>query len=252
MKFSIVVPTYNEQNDIGETLDALVSLSYPDKEILVVDDSTDRTPEIVNEYSGRGVRLIHPGGGGRCEARNLGIQMASGDVVCVLNADVRLPPDFLDKIAVHYRNGFDYVMVETKVSNEEDLFARYIGSAWAAGYNPQTVAAGKSMDWTEGFSCRRDIALRAGLFPTGFVVPICAGEDGYFGAGLRKIGAKRKVDFDTVVEHVCPASLGEYWMIRKGRGSGSAECHRLLDRWSYSRLFAWNALRSLRRWRWHC
>jgi hypothetical protein len=102
------------------------------------------------------------------------------------------------------------------------------------------------MDWTEGFSCRREVALRAGLFPTGFVVPICAGEDGFFGEGLRKIGARGKVDFDTVVEHVCPARFNEYWTIRKGRGSGSAECHRLLDHWSYPKLFAWNALKVVR------
>ena len=46
MKFSIVVPTYNEENDIAGTLDALTSLDYPDKEIIVVDDSTDSTPAI--------------------------------------------------------------------------------------------------------------------------------------------------------------------------------------------------------------
>jgi glycosyltransferase involved in cell wall biosynthesis len=222
-----------------------VALNYSDKEILVVDDSTDSTPQIVLSYADRGVKLIHPGGGGRCEARNLGIQQATGEIVCILNADVHLPTDFLDRISVHYRNGFDYVLVETKVSNEQDLFARFVGSSWAAAYNPQTIAAGTTMDWTEGYSCRREVALRAGLFPTGYIVPICAGEDGHFAAGLRKEGAKGKVDFDIVIEHVCPASYSEYWIIRKGRGSGSAECHRLLDRWSYPRLIAWNALKTL-------
>ena len=81
MKFSIIIPTYNEAADIAATLEALLGLDYGDKEIIVVDDSTDRTPEIVRRYVDRGVRLIHPGGGGRCEARNLGIREAAGEVV---------------------------------------------------------------------------------------------------------------------------------------------------------------------------
>ena len=71
MRFSIIIPTYNEERDIAATLEALLGLDYPDREILVVDDSSDRTPEIVGGYARQGVRLIHPGGGGRCEARNL-------------------------------------------------------------------------------------------------------------------------------------------------------------------------------------
>jgi glycosyltransferase involved in cell wall biosynthesis len=47
MKFSIIIPTYNEERGIGATLEALLSLDYPDREIIVVDDSSDRTPEIV-------------------------------------------------------------------------------------------------------------------------------------------------------------------------------------------------------------
>ncbi len=105
MKFSIIIPTYNEARDIVATLESLLALDYPDREIIVVDDSTDRTPEIVRGYAAQGVRLIHPGGGGRCEARNLGIRKASGEVVVLLNADVRLPADFLRRLACHYQRG---------------------------------------------------------------------------------------------------------------------------------------------------
>ena len=50
-----------------------------------------------------------------------------------------------------------------------------------------------NMEWTEGFSCRREAALKAGLFPTGFPVAICAGEDGFFGQGLRANKAKKRL-----------------------------------------------------------
>jgi glycosyltransferase involved in cell wall biosynthesis len=244
VKFSIIVPTYNEEKDIGGTLDTLVALDYPDKEILIVDDSTDCTPEIVGRYSNKGVRLIHPGGGGRCEARNIGIMRAEGDVVCILNADVRPRPEFLTRIATHYENGADYVLVRSWVSNYQDLFARYISSFGAARYNERSHP--NTMEWTEGFSCRREVAIRAGLFPVGFPVPICAGEDGFFGTGLRKSGARKVIDFSIVVDHVAPSSFDEYWRIRKGRGAGSAQCHRFLDEWSFARMVVWNALKGIR------
>jgi hypothetical protein len=96
------------------------------------------------------------------------------------------------------------------------------------------------MEWTEGFSCRREVAIRAGMFPTGFAVPICAGEDGFFGTNLKKLGARKKIDFSITVDHVAPASLAEYWQIRKGRGRGSPQIRHFLHRWSLGRI-AWRA-----------
>ncbi|MHB1300114.1 MAG: glycosyltransferase family 2 protein [Burkholderiales bacterium] len=244
MKFTIVVPTYNEEKDIAGTLGALLSIDYSDKEILVVDDSTDRTPEIVRMYAACGVRLIHPGGGGRCEARNLGIQQAEGEILCILNADVRPRPDFLQRLAQHYEHGADYVLVGARISNTEYPFARYVGAMADAQYNEETDP--DLMEWTEGFSCTKKVALEAGLFPEGYAVPICAGEDGFFGIALRKNGARKVVDFSIVVDHIAPSSFEDYWRIRRGRGAGSAQVHRFLDRWSYPRLILWNALKIIK------
>lgn len=244
MKFSIVVPTYNEEHDIAATLDSLVALDWPDREILIVDDSTDHTPEIVRGYFDRGVRLIRQERReGRCGARNLGILNATGEVVVILNADVRLPLDFLRRIAPYYEKEYDYVLVRSRVANMDDLFARYVECQGAVDHyrtNPLW------MEWTEGFSCRREAAIAAGLFPTGYAVPICAGEDGFFGDGLRCAGARKALDLDIVVEHVAPASLAEYWQIRKGRGKGSAQVRRFLEHWSFMRMYAWALLRLAR------
>lgn len=241
MKFSIVVPTYNEEHDIAATLDSLVALDWPDREILIVDDSTDRTPEIVRRYSDRGVRLIRPERReGRCGARNLGILNATGEVVVILNADVRLPQDFLRRIAPYYEGGYDYVLVRSRVANMDDLFARYVE---CQGFADHYRTEPSWMEWTEGFSCRREMAIKAGMFPTGFAVPICAGEDGFFGSGLRHIGARKKVALDIVVEHMAPATLSEYWHIRKGRGKGSPQIRRFLERWPLGRIRARALLR---------
>jgi len=242
MKFSIIIPTYNEASDIAATLEALLGLDYGDKEIVVVDDSTDGTPEIVRGYAAQGVRLIHPGGGGRCEARNIGIREAAGEVVVLLNADVRLPANFLQRIARHYQQGADYVLVAARVANRQDLFGRYVDGVSEVCYDQGARCNYENIEWTEGFSCRRSVALRAGLFPTGFAVPICAGEDGFFGEGLRRIGAKKVMDLTIRVEHVVPASLGEFWRNRRGRGAGSAQMRRFLAGWPWWKILLWNSL----------
>lgn len=244
MKFSVVVPTYNEERDIAATLDSLIALDWPDREILIVDDSTDRTPEIVRGYSDCGVRLIRPERReGRCGARNLGILNATGDVVVILNADVRLPRDFLRRIAPYYDKGYDYVLVRSQVANMDDLFARYVECQGVVDHYRTDPSW---MEWTEGFSCRRDAAIAAGLFPTGYAVPICAGEDGFFGEGLRRAGARKALDLDIVVKHVAPSTLQEYWQIRKGRGKGSPQIRRFLEHWTFTRLYTRALLRLVR------
>jgi len=234
LKYSIVVPTYNEEHDIEKTLLSLIAIEWPDYEIIVVDDSTDNTPNIVHRYEQKGVKLIRPAKReGRCGARNLGIIEAKGEVVVILNADTHLPKNFFQLLSPHYENGADYVLVSSVVENMEDLFARYVECAGKVMFYNRDE---KFIEWTEGFSCRRNLAIKAGLFPTGFAVPICAGEDGFFGTNLRALGAKKKVDLSIVVTHVAPASFAEYWYIRKGRGQGSPQVRRFLEKWSYSQI----------------
>jgi len=248
MKFSIVVPTYNEEYDIAATLNHLIALDGDGYEVLVVDDSIDRTPEIVNSYADRGVRLIRPEKAeGRCGARNLGILKSIGDVVIILNADVHLPKDFLRRIALWYEAGYDYVLVRSEVENLADLYARYVECMGIVDYYG---AAPETLEWTEGFSCRRELAIRAGLFPVGYPVPICAGEDGVFGKNLRDKGARKKIDLDIVVTHVAPAALAEYWRIRVGRGRGSPQVRRFLHKWSWLRIALWATLRVLKTLTW--
>jgi len=244
MKFSIVIPTYNEEKDIAATLDTIVALDWSDYEVLVVDDSTDGTPQVVARYADSGVRLIRPEvREGRCGARNLGILSASGEVVVVLNADVHLPVDFLRRIAAWYAQGYDYVLVKSKVENMHELLARYVECVGIVDHYRVDPAW---MEWTEGFSCRREVAIRSGLFPVGFAVPICAGEDGYFGENLRAQKARKKIDLEIVVTHVAPASLTEYWDIRVGRGRGSPQVRRFLHCWSWPRIVTRALLRLAR------
>ncbi len=101
MKISIITAVRNAESTIGSALESVHRQSYPDVEHIVVDGlSTDRTMDIVRQYSGRLARVVSERDAGIYDAFNKGLKLATGDVVGFLNADdVYTAPDILQ--AVH-------------------------------------------------------------------------------------------------------------------------------------------------------
>lgn len=104
MKFSILVPAYNEEQPISSCLNSLTSLTYGDREIIVIDDaSTDRTTQVVERFLDKGVILVRrEKNGGRAAALNSGLQRATGDVIITTDADTVVPSDWLHKFKSHF------------------------------------------------------------------------------------------------------------------------------------------------------
>ncbi len=104
MKISIITATYNSGATLRDTLESILSQSYRDFEVLIIDGgSTDCTKEIVDEYIPKfnGRLLWHTGKDrGLYDAMNKGIARATGDVVGILNSDdFYAAPDVLHAIA---------------------------------------------------------------------------------------------------------------------------------------------------------
>jgi hypothetical protein len=92
-KTSVVVPAYNAAATLGECLESLARLNYPDYEIIVVDDgSSDPTGEIAACAGVRALRVEHRG---LAAARNRGIEAATGNCVAFIDADARADRDWL-------------------------------------------------------------------------------------------------------------------------------------------------------------
>lgn len=236
---SIVIPTYNEAADIRDTLDSLMALDYADYEVLVVDASRDATPQIVQTYPPERVRLIRQSRGrGRAAARNEGLLAARGGIVIILNADVRLPRDFITRLLPHYNAGADYVLVESRVTNVEHATARYVQALHEHHY-PARPEVEAQMNWTEGFSCRRDAAIAVGLIPEGYPVPLVAGEDAWFGYKLAEAGYRKILDRSILVTHIMPPDLRSFWHQRVGRGQGVPQIWHMRHGWSLWRITFW-------------
>jgi GT2 family glycosyltransferase/DNA-binding beta-propeller fold protein YncE len=93
-RVSVVVCAYNADNTIEDCLSSLEQLTYPDYEIILVNDgSRDRTAEIAHGRTR--VRVIDIPNGGLSAARNVGLASATGDIVAYTDADVRVDRDWL-------------------------------------------------------------------------------------------------------------------------------------------------------------
>lgn len=249
MKFSIIVPTYNEQADIALAMEALVAIDYPNYEIIVVDDcSKDRTVEIVQAFALKDQRirlLAQSCNSGVASARNIGIRASNADILVILNADVLLPFDFLTKVLPYYNAGNEWVAVNSTVKNMESPFARYI----QAGHHYTYFIKKHHYVWTEGFSCTKSAALTVDLFPE--KMPGCSGEDVDFGLELEKRfkGARA---LDICVPHIAPSTAHEFFKQQRGRGSGRTYYYGYMKNYSLSRLIfdtilasAWRVLKMI-------
>jgi glycosyltransferase involved in cell wall biosynthesis len=97
---SVVVPAYNAERYLRETLESALAQDWHPFEVIVVDDgSTDRTAEIAESYDG--VRCIRRANGGAAAARNTGLEQAHGELVANLDSDDLLPPTRLRVQAEH-------------------------------------------------------------------------------------------------------------------------------------------------------
>jgi len=84
---SIIIPAYNEEKVIANTIEALISEDYPKKEIVMVNDgSTDKTLEVANRYKNQ-IKVLSKENGGKATAMNYAIRYCSGEIIVVVDAD---------------------------------------------------------------------------------------------------------------------------------------------------------------------
>jgi glycosyltransferase involved in cell wall biosynthesis len=95
---SIVLPAYNAASTVIQTLRSALAQTYPDLEVIVVDDgSTDGTAEVAAGISDTRVRVLSVDNGGVSRARNIGIAQALGSYIAFLDADDIWRPEKLER-----------------------------------------------------------------------------------------------------------------------------------------------------------
>ena len=91
---SILIPAYNAEKWIGDTIRSALNQTWPNKEIIIVDDgSTDNTLKVAKKFESTVVKVIAQENAGACGARNKALSFAQGSYVQWLDADDLLAPD---------------------------------------------------------------------------------------------------------------------------------------------------------------
>ena len=108
MKISVIVPVYNVAADLPRCIDSILTQTYPNIEIVTVDDgSPDNSGAILDDYAAKypNIRVIHKENGGVTSARLRGIEEATGEWIGFVDGDDEIEPDMyarLLKNAVEY------------------------------------------------------------------------------------------------------------------------------------------------------
>jgi glycosyltransferase involved in cell wall biosynthesis len=111
MKISVIVPTYNEEENIVSCLETLHSQTFPkdEYEIIVVDgNSRDQTRERAEPLADRVIIQTSKKVGG---ARNDGVNIAKGEIIATTDADCHIPPEWIETIAQSFEDRSDVVQL---------------------------------------------------------------------------------------------------------------------------------------------
>lgn len=181
MDFSVVIPLYNKAPHVASALHSALGQSLRARAIIVVDDgSTDGGREIVEQIVDPRVTLLtrSPPSPGGYAARNLGIETAASEWIAFLDADDHWHADHLKSLAnaitaAGRTVGGAFSRFEAVSGDRRTLYAVSQNHLRPDLPNdlPTLLRAwldvGKCPVWTSAAAFRRDILLRAGLFPSG-------------------------------------------------------------------------------------
>lgn len=104
---SVIVPIYNVENYLNKCIKSIVSQTYSNIEIILVDDgATDNCPGMCDNWAKKDdrIKVIHKNNGGLASARNAGMDIMSGDLFMFIDSDDYIDQDMIQCMVEGYKN----------------------------------------------------------------------------------------------------------------------------------------------------
>lgn len=155
-KVTVIIPAYNSEEYIGRCLDSVLSQTFQDFEILVINDgSNDDTGKIVKKYAKKDkrIRYIEQKNIGVARTRNRAIGLAGGDFIAFMDNDDYIDSDYLEKLLP--KNGEDIVIsgfkrpddkgkIMTQMKLEKNEWSKFMNpTPWAKLYRKSFIVDNK-------------------------------------------------------------------------------------------------------------
>src|SRR3990172_10127958 len=188
MKISVIVPAYNAQKTIHQSIEALLAQEYPKEryEVIIIDDgSSDGTADVVKAYP---VKYMHQRNQGPATARNAGAREAGGEIMLFTDSDC-VP--FANWIAEMVKPFEDKEVVAVKgayKNKQKSMVARFAQLEFEERF--EMLKKAESIDMVDTYSAgyRRDLFMAAGGFDASF--PVANNEDTELSYRLSVLGHK--------------------------------------------------------------
>ncbi len=219
MEISVIIPMYNAEKTIIQTLEGLESQTRRDFEVIVVDDgSTDTSIGLVGEFDNRTrlpIKLIRQENSGPAKARNVGVEHSSGRIIFFLDSDCIPAPNCIEAMVSPLNGTVIGCNCGYRVKNEDSIIARYIDYEIAKRH--QRIVD-KSIDAFGAYAASfiKDIFTKVGGFSTEYAA--ANAEDFDLGFNIRRMGYDLIFTGETFVYHYHPGSLTAYLRQQYTRG----------------------------------
>ncbi|WP_434980520.1 glycosyltransferase family 2 protein [Daejeonia sp. YH14] len=172
--FSIIIPLYNKEYYIRNTLECVLNQTFGDFEIVIVNDgSTDKSAEVIKAVKDERIRVFHQENQGVSAARNMGMQVADGEYFCFLDADDYWYPHFLEMFYKIIRKYYKYKIFSAAI--ELEVFGKIIPAKYTLHNlaedniyieNYFKASMGYSVLWTSSSVFHKSVFHVSGVFDT--------------------------------------------------------------------------------------
>ncbi|MBR4455265.1 MAG: glycosyltransferase family 2 protein [Solobacterium sp.] len=194
---SVVVPIYNVADYLPKCLDSIMNQTYSDFEVILVNDgSTDRSPQIAEDYTKKDerFRVLHKENGGLSDARNEGMKQAVGKYICFVDSDDFLEPDMIESCVKSLERYdadmviFDYNQFYQATNTKEVMRNQFAqGKVYCIADTPELIVGIANAAWNKMY--RRSLFTSGNItYPWG-----CLYED--LGTTYRLLARAQKVVF---------------------------------------------------------
>jgi len=222
---SILIPTYKSQKGIASTLETVNKSDYPNKEVIVVNDSNDKTSEIARSYGAKVIQNTRRMGKGA--ALNKAAEASNGNFLLILDADTTLRPSTLttlmktNQMYEDLGESIGIVAPKYTASNRKNLIARLSDMEQQLHQNLLKIQMSMGSILSIRGSClliNRTAFDEAGGFAQTLL------EDGDFTAKVIKAGYKIKYEPTALVDIKEPETWSSLLRAKKRYGKGMFYC----------------------------
>ena len=165
---SIILPSYNYENYIGKAIDSVINQSYPNWELIIIDDgSTDNSINVIKRYRDKRIHLFTQKNIGVSKTLNRGIQLSKGKYICFLDADDKYHPEKLSYQVEYMDSGFDIVTTEVQAIDDKDEKSSFehFNVTWNSYDKDKIFGKDKLSNFLyKNYFCKSSLMIKKNLF----------------------------------------------------------------------------------------